>query len=242
MSREALSIPPVVLFADPAQETWGVAVGGDQTASALGPLDASLDSSPAELQLESPTGRWTLRGVGGELTISPVPAATVGEDGDGGLTPIHVTGGRLGDPEIPEAGGVRHPGWAETKADSVRLLCAWFPAERAIALAAVRPRGARGQERDEIGVACVGEPEDLTVFDPRLSSTYDQAGHLRRVGVELWLGENEDADLHSLRMAGEATGATASLDVDGLLVQAQPFVCHSRGESGLGVYALITRR
>jgi hypothetical protein len=80
----------------------------------------------------------------------------------------------------------------------------------------------------------------MSPFDPRLSSTYDGDGRLRRVGVELWLGENEEADMCSLRMAGEATGAAAVLEVESGTVLAQPFRCHSRGESGAGMYLLIS--
>jgi hypothetical protein len=92
-----------------------------------------------------------------------------------------------------------------------------------------------------VSVACLGEPPSHRAFDPRLSITYGGEGQLRRLGVELWLGESEDADLRSLRVAGEASPAIARLEVDGAGVQAQPLQAHSRGQSGVGVYVQISR-
>jgi hypothetical protein len=93
-----------------------------------------------------------------------------------------------------------------------------------------------------VSVVCLGEREGVSVFDPRLSSTYSEPERLRRVGVELWLGENEEADQYSLRRAGEAVGPPARLERKEATIAAQPVQCHCRGESGPGLYVLITPR
>ena len=243
MSRETLSIPPVLAFADPAGELWGVAVGEGDTLLATGPLDRATDAAAAAtLEAGGAPDTWTLSAASGSLSATAEPAGVSVPDADGGLALVRISGSLLGDEEAPAAaGGVRHPGWPDLQADSVRLLCAWFSPERAMAFLAVRPSRAKGQDRDELSAICIGERDGMIAFDPRLSTTYGEDYVLRRVGVELWLGENEEADMYSLRMAGEATGSAATLPVDGARVQAQPFRCHSRGETGVGVYVLISR-
>lgn len=243
MSPQTLSIPPLLVFADPAGERWGVAVGEGDTLLAMGPLDRATEAAAAAtLEPDGEPGAWTLSAAAGTLRATAEPAGISVPDGDGGLALVRISGSLLGEEDAQAAaGGVRHPGWPDLQADSVRLLCAWFSPERAMALLAVRPARTKGHDRDQLSALCIGERDGMIIFDPRLSTTYGDNHSLRRVGVELWLGENEEADMYSLRMAGEATGAAANLPVDGARLQAQPFRCHSRGETGVGVYVLISR-
>jgi hypothetical protein len=121
-------------------------------------------------------------------------------------------------------------------ATSARLVAAWFEDGSTVGLLARRPKGAKGQDKDEIDVALAGAAAEagIKVFDPRLSTTYNGAGEPRRFGIELWLGEDEDGEQRPLRIGGEARGEPTVLD--GLRVQ--PFVARtSRGE-GEGLYVL----
>lgn len=237
MSRQTLSIPALLAFAAPTSGLWGVVPAGSDPALVLGRMDVPADGATAvSLEADPSAEVWTLSTGEAGLSATVEPAAVAVPEPDPGLALVRVSGSLLG---AEAAGGLRHPGWPDLQAESVRLLCAWFSPERAMAFLAVRPARAKGQDRDQLSAICIGEQDGMTVFDPRLSSTYADDGLLRRVGVELWLGENEEADMYSLRMAGEATGAAAVLQLDGLTVQAQPFRCHSRGETGAGAYLLI---
>jgi hypothetical protein len=242
MSREAFSLPPMLAYADPVARAWGVAVLGEQAQMVVGQLEVASDAPSAlEAGAELGSDPWTLTTEAGALHADPLAAEVSAAEPDPGLALVRVSGPVPGTDETElSAGGLRHLGREALKAHSVRLLCAWFSPERGMAVVAVRPPRARGQDHDELSVICIGEQDGMSAFDPRLSSTYGGDGRLRRVGVELWLGENEEADMYSLRMAGEATGAAAGLEADGVTVLAQPFRCHSRGESGAGVYLLIS--
>jgi len=123
-----------------------------------------------------------------------------------------------------------------TGASSARLVAAWFEDGSTVGLLARRPKGAKGQDKDEIDVALVGAAADagIKVFDPRLSTTYNGAGEPRRFGIELWLGEDEDGEQRPLRIGGEATGEPTILD--GLRVQ--PFVARTARGEGEGLYVL----
>jgi hypothetical protein len=235
MSRSALSIPPLLAFASLDGGLWGVAAGGDPAQLALGDTGAAGPAKAEAAEL-SRTGSaaWTLRR--GEEVLSAVaqPAEVRSEGGEPGLDLIRVAGSL-------DAGGIGFEGDPEVQADSARVLFAWFAEDHAVGLLAVRPARSRGQDRDELSVVCLGEAPGTKVFDPRLSSTYRDSGLLRRLGVELWLGASEEGDLHSLRVAGEATRAVARVELDGTVIQAQPFTGYSRGHAGVGVYALITR-
>lgn len=250
MSRRAFSIPPLVVFTDRAQGVWGVAAGEEPGFLAVGRLDT--DSEPVigsgTLDATSPgeiTGAWSWRGEASDFTVTAHQADTSTSDRGAGVQLGRVAGAvqlKDGSRQPLDADGVRHPGWTELAADSVRLLAAWTPPDRAVALTAVRPAGSKGHDRDPVSVVCAGERDGVSVFDPRLSSTYGPPGRLRRVGVELWLGESEDADQYSMRVAGEAAGSAARLERGQARIAAQPVQCHSRGESGVGLYLLITPR
>jgi hypothetical protein len=121
-------------------------------------------------------------------------------------------------------------------ASSARLVGAWFEDGSTVGLLARRPKGAKGQDRDEIDVGLAGAAAEagIKVFDPRLSTTYDGAGEPRRFGLELWLGEDEDGEQRPLRIGGEATGEAIVLD--GLRVQ--PFIARTARGEGEGLYVL----
>jgi hypothetical protein len=119
--------------------------------------------------------------------------------------------------------------------DSARLVAVWLENGDVFTLSAQRPRGARGQDRDDVSVVLPASHAPMQVFDPRLSSEYAADGRPQRFGVELWLGEDPDGDQRPLRLAGEADGAGAS---DGP-VSVVPMRAHSAGVPGRGIYILI---
>ncbi len=240
-----MSIPPILAIADPDQGVWAVAAGRDAARVATGRLgaDAHASAETAELSAGASPGEWQLAGASGSLTGTP-RAADVGT-GDEALALTSVSGALKldGGSELRvDGGGVGHPGWTELQANTIRILGAWFNSKRWLAMLSVRPPRARGHDKDAISVAAIGEDQGMSVFDPRLSSTYGSDERLRRAGVEMWLGADKKEDLRSWRIAGEADGAPAQLQLDGVSIQAQPLRCHSRGDAGIGVYLLIAAR
>ncbi len=120
---------------------------------------------------------------------------------------------------------------------SARLLAVWLDNGETFTLSALRPAGAKGQDRDEISVVLPPTQAPLQVFDPRLSTEYGGDGTPQRFGIELWLGDDPEGDQHPLRLAGEARAEDAVLS-DGP-VSVHPMQAHSAGIPGLGLYLLV---
>ena len=145
-----------------------------------------------------------------------------------------------GERRLEGAPGVRSEALPSRKIGSIRLVAAWFEAGHGVGLVACRPAGAGGQDRDEVTVVTAGEAGGVTVFDPRLSTTYGPDGAPRQMGIELWLGESEDGDHYPRRVAGTTAGQPATTLLDGIRADALPLRCQSRGDDGVGVYLLLT--
>jgi hypothetical protein len=225
------------VFGDRDGDLWGVVVGGEQPRAAVARLtDAGVELRAAGLDL-SDDEVWELTGTGCELRVERAEATTTSEARDASLEPCRVSGSATLDGNRREfdIGGVRSSALVTDGRDSLRLFAAWFPAGHEIALVSARPRGSKGHDRDNLDVIARGE-EHPVVIDPRLSTTYDDAGAPRRVGLELWLGDDpESDDVWPRRVAGTATGS--SVAADGL--SAYAFECVSRGEPGAGIYVLL---
>lgn len=235
---------PLAVFGDLEADLWGIVVGGDQPHAAVAGLTAAeVSLEPAELDL-SDADIWTLTGPGYALRIERADATTSTADDDGSLEPCRVSGAANFDGVEREfdIGGVLSASLAIDRLDSLRLLGSWFPAGHEVGLLAARPKGAKGQDRDVITAIARGEEHPL-VLDPRLSTTYDEHGDARRVGVELWLGESDDEDSEqwSRRVAGIATGSNVVGTTAGAALSARALECVSRGELGAGVYVLLSR-
>jgi len=233
---------PVAAFGDLEAGSWAVAIGGSDPRLVLGSLDGSGQPETAPAAFEtSASGAWTLTAAGHTLTVAPAPAASAGEpSGAVELCRVQGTAGADGSEREIDHAGVRCAALDVDKLDSLRLLAAWFPEGVAVGLIAIRPSGARGNDRDAVAAAISGQPEAMHVYDPRLSSTCGRDGSLIRAGIELWLGESEDGDLYPRRFAGESTGAHTVLVGDGFRTSAYPLRCHSRGGDGAGIW-IITR-
>ncbi len=135
-----------------------------------------------------------------------------------------------------------YTGTAPGSRDSLRVLTAWFPKGRSLALAAARKKG-HNHDRDTIAVVGTGEPKPL-YLEPRLSGTY-RDGALRDFGLELWLtdDEDDDSDEYLRRWFGVATGAQLQAVSDTHQLSAFALRCtSSRGDQGVGVFALLEPR
>jgi hypothetical protein len=242
-------------FADPAHKLWGLIRGGPERQAAVGRLGSPSAAPPEGRPADgwSPAPGLELRSADGsqEAVSTNVGAADA-------LWLVRITGtldanhGLGGEPLELDAPAVVFAGPTVAKLDSIRILAAWFPNDRAIALSAVRPRGGHA-DKDVVSALVTdagavpadpvapGEPEPLQLFDPRLSTTYDGRGIPLRAGLELWLGPDEDSDLRPLRLSSESTGDRLVADLGDLNLEAYAQRCHNRGEDGAGVYALLRR-
>lgn len=233
---------PIAIFGDRDADLWGVVIGGETPQVAVARL-ASADVELRTLDLDLGDGEtWTVNAPGCALRVERADADAGtdagADDGAPVLEPCRVCGAAtIGGIELEfDVGGVRSDGLTLDGRDSLRLFASWFPAGHDVALLSSRPQGAKGHDRDGVGAVARGEEHPLVV-DPRLSTTYGHDGQPRRVGVELWLGDDPEGDLWPRRVAGTATGSR----VDRSGFSAYAFECASRGEIGAGVYVLARR-
>jgi hypothetical protein len=236
MSDMNSSLAPLAIFGDLDGDLWGIVVGGDQPRAAVARLtDAGVELHPADLDL-SDDEVWELTSSACELRVERADATAASADPVSALEPCRVSGSVALDGNRREfdIGGARSSALVGDGRESLRLFAAWFPAGHEIAMVAARPKGAKGQDRDTLDVIARGEEHPL-VIDPRLSTTYDDHGAPRRIGLELWLGDDADGDLSPRRVAGSSTGS--SVAAAGL--NAYAFQCVSRGEPGAGIYVLL---
>ncbi|HWD68889.1 MAG TPA: hypothetical protein VG293_01770 [Solirubrobacteraceae bacterium] len=236
MNAVTAAAAPIAIFGDLDGDLWGVVVGGIQAQAAIGRLtDADLGLQPAELDAGD-DDVWTLIGAGCDLRVERADASSSSVQGEGDLDPCRVSGSVELDGNRREfdVGGVRSSTLNVDGHDSLRVFGAWFPAGHEIGIVAARPQGAKGHDRDSITVIARGE-EHPRVIDPRLSTTYDDAGTPRRIGMELWLGDDPEGELWPRRVAGTSTGSS----VTGSELGAYAFECVSRGEPGAGIYLLL---
>lgn len=230
MSSAVGQASTLIAFGDPSTGSWGIALPGAEPQMALASAGGEIERSRAEI-VASGDG-WTVRGAQRSLKIGPArpTAALAGESGS--TLELHHMDGDM-------EGGAAVLGLPEGQSGSVRLVAAWVPSGWSLGLAAARPAGAKGHDRDALSVAIDGEPSGAQIFDPRLSSTYRGDGALLRAGIELWLGESEEGDQYPRRLAGEVAGPAVRLDGGALELLAYPLTCHAKSETGIGVYVLI---
>ncbi len=252
MSQDSADSWLLAAFADPTRELWGLIGGGAEHRAAV----RRLGPAAAEPADETATREWS---PAPELALSAAgataDAVSATADAADVLRLLRVSGTHSagGEQLALEAPAVVYRGPTLAKLDSIRILVAWFPDDRTVALSASRPRGGHA-DKDVVSVLVTGagvvpadpvapgEPEPLQVFDPRLSTTYDGQGVPLRAGLELWLGPDEDSDQRPLRVSSESTGDRLAGELGNLRVEAFGQRCHSRGENGIGIYALLRPR
>jgi hypothetical protein len=122
--------------------------------------------------------------------------------------------------------------------DSLRAVSGWFGAEDGLTVLAARPRRARGHDSELLAAALIAGGHPVPVADPRLSTTYDAGGKPTRVGLELWMSDDEGE--HARRAAGEATRLSGVSDDPPL--RAGLLTIRMGGREGVGVYELLRAR
>jgi hypothetical protein len=266
-----MSPTSALAFGDLDGGVWGVAWSASVGEAWNDPVDLPLSiavraDAHAEVLAARLTGGardqpWRVHGDSIELALSPTtqPAGEAGTGPLEGFDQLCRASGQvtLGDCELE----VDAPGWRGARderlklerIESFRQVAAWFGREDGLALVALRPGGARGQDADLIAASVLAPKPAPVIDDPRLSTTYGAAGAPVRAGVELWFAEREAADSGgnaegdgehealARRAAGEATAPGLEWEAAGFALQAVPLRWHSRGEDGAGVYLLGRR-
>jgi hypothetical protein len=217
------------------------AVGTGGAGGATTSLEPRLDGGSAESE-------WLVGGEGVELVIAPagepVSSGTPESPLQGFDQLCRVRGSLVLDGAGHEISvlGCRGQRSGMGGYESLRAVSAWFEPEDGLAVAAFRPRRSKGQEADLISAAVLDSESSRPVEDPRLSTTYTEAGWPARASLELWLA-SEDEETSALRRAtGVAAGSRLQADWGERQVRAELFRWGSRGRDGAGVYVLATTR
>jgi hypothetical protein len=238
------------VFGDLASGLWGAAwlPGGDEDGFVCIGADGATALVSARVEGGDEVADWRLLDDGTDLTVSPVGdpvSAPTPNEAPGGFDQLCRVCGQI------TLGGVEHavdclgrraarPADLDVGAlDSVRDVSAWFEPGDGLALVAVRPRKARGQEADVMTAAVLDAESAVAVNDPRLSTTYSATGRPTRASFELWLGDGEHE--YPRRASGVAVGPHAGRVTGALEIEAELFRWHSRGREGAGVYLLARR-
>lgn len=208
----------------------------------------STFGAPLEVEGYDADGDWRVAGAGFELTFAPAREVAVLELADAGIRSYHQLArvhGRItvdGQEHAVDCGGQRSRrlGALDGKHfNALRAVSAWFGDDRGLAVLAARPRKARGHDADVVSAVLLeGEGPPIRVAEPRLSSTYAVGGGLARVGLELWIGEDDEQ--YARRAAGQAAGKAAVSEDPPL--RSELVRWHMRGLEGIGVYDLLRTR
>ena len=139
--------------------------------------------------------------------------------------------------------GQRGHAWGTPRWDALARatsVSAWIDEDRAFALQAVLPADADGHDAEAVSLVAVEPGEDgpatVSALDPRLSTTYDGAGHHRRAGLEYWV----DEEGYARRAAGEVVCGT-TLELGRLRMDTAFFAWTMEGERGVGRYEVLHR-
>jgi hypothetical protein len=241
-------------FGDVDGGLWAAAVDAGSegtTALAFGAGDVGETVAGDQLRLTADGRSWRLEGAGVALEVQargeeaedpdadPDPAhADVAEVQE--LCRVHGTLSIGGSERTVDCVGIRSQvdGLQPGTLDSARGVSGWFGDDEALTLLALRPRDAAHHD-DDLVAATLFDPDGwVAVADPRLSTTYTEAGDPARTSLELWVGDGESE--FPRRAAGETAGPVATLTAGALQLRVAPLRCHSRGLEGAGVYVLAT--
>jgi hypothetical protein len=118
-----------------------------------------------------------------------------------------------------------------------RSLGAWLDEGPSVVYSAVRPAGAESHAEEAQWGALVDADSAVAMAEPRLSTTYDGAGHQRRAGLELWVGEDDD---YPRRGAGQVL-CGSSVELGSLRLDLAFFGWTLDGRQGVGRYDVLRR-
>jgi hypothetical protein len=193
--------------------------------------------------IQAPLAAWTISFEDAfDLTFEAVSApgeisAVEGAEGYEQLCRVH---GKAGGVEIDGLGQRGHswgdPDWSAVSL--TRTVSAWLDDDAlgGITVLTARPAAASAHADESVAGLIVEAGEPVSVFDPRLSTTYDGDGHTRRCGLELWVTE----DGYPLRAAGEVICGT-TMDLGALRLDVAFMRWHAEGRSGVGRYEILRR-
>lgn len=211
--------------------------------------------------VDEPLGAWTLHGEADRVELDlrfSARSAPAHLEAD---RPAAKAGGLEGYEQlcavegVVAVGGKRHelrclgqrghswgaPDWE--RLSLTRTLTAWLAEDCGLSLVAARPEKARAHADElidamllESGPDGVGGPATV-VDEPRLSTTYDAEGRMRRAGLELYV--TPEAEL-ARRLHGEVLCGT-TIDLGRLRLDASFFRWEMDGREGVGRYDIVRR-
>jgi len=226
-----------------------VAKGGIEVPADAGWAD--LEAGGLRATVEAPLERWRVA-LGGrdhaadlEFEAISAPGASAAVPGGEGYDQLCRVRGTLGHGDrTMEIDGVGQRGhaWGETDWSEIELtrgVSAWLEGDDVggLAFASARRSGVAGHAAEDVRALLFERGESVAVADPRLSTTYDGDGHVRRAGLELWITE----DGFPYRAAGEVLCGT-TLDLGALSLDLAFMRWHAEGHEGIGRYEIWRRR
>jgi hypothetical protein len=221
----------VIWFAEPSSRRGAVAIAG---AGALVSAGGELREGSVGVEQREGGGVTTRIDDASVVALDPLGAPSMLADG----TRIWLCGahGLLDGAPLDGIGTVAH-GVPHRDAPLERSVSLALDAQLAVAIAARRPAGAAGHGDDLIdAVVFRGEPsEGAPIAIPRISTTYDAAGRVTHVGVELW--ESDESEF-PMRLGGEAHAYGELRDENGATVTVAFLDAHGEGRRGAGCYLL----
>jgi hypothetical protein len=218
----------------------------------LGAIAEAGEQAPPELTVvtEAPLERWTLTAQG-ELTFALTfealsPPAEYGggrksiakAGGMEGYEQLCRVSGTIGETRLKAALGQRGHSWGNPDWDKIaltRAVGAWMDDGTAFVLQTVRPIKADNHADETYWAAMLDPERALSVDEPRLSTTSDEAGRQIRAGLELWMGEDDD---YPLRGVGEVL-AGSTLELGALRLDVAFFGWHIEGRGAIGRYDIL---
>jgi len=252
-------------FADAGAEAYGLArlgLSGDRSASALAVLFegrepvaaiarggigagdgadfAALEAAGLRATVEEPLRRWTVALDGAfELRFEAAsPPAEVEAGGMAGYEQLCRVAGTVRGGRSVDCLGQRGHTWGEPDWDRIALtrsVAAWLDGDTGVTLTGVRPAGVEDQAGEAVSAALLDRDGGRPVEEARLSTTYDGDGRQRRVGLELWLGGEDD---YARRAAGEVL-CGSTLELGQLRLDCAFLRWHMDGRAGVGRYDVV---
>jgi hypothetical protein len=250
MSAVAPAPLRTLAFGDLSTGVWGLVWSRAETVAVFGTLtdgDTAAGAAPVTLAGAGADGEWRIEGDGLVIDAIATGAASDASDAaeDSWVQLCRVAGQiTLGGREYALAcPGLRteqtDPDLSQL--DSYRQVLAWFSADDGLALSAARPRGAPGQEQDEMRATVFDPDGPAPAHDARLSTTYAASGSPARIGLELWLTGENDTE-YPVRAAGEVIGAAATGELSGSSFEVHALRAHRGGRDGVATYLIARSR
>jgi hypothetical protein len=168
------------------------------------------------------------------MASAEVLAITLQTPGGGPLR-LAWDGGASGDPGDLGRSAWRVEDEIDWKAiEGLRLVSAVFEDGQALAVAALRPQGAAGHDRDHVAHHLEQSGEPVALTEALLSTEYDADGRPQRVGAELWV----EPESPPLRLAGDRLGEV-EVHEDGVRRELARMSFRLDGAGGSGTYELL---